>query len=143
MILSIKQNSQFMFYQRSILSLILVLFTTFIISCSTPNVTIAPSTYTSVQLEKIQEYLPPKGIWLINSLRYEPTDFSLHPLLTSRLLVIAPNGNQVFILFLMLPMIPLDSFIDWLYKIINTINKKYIKNYPLLSQIRVSDLRAA
>ncbi len=58
MILSIKQNSQFMFYQRSILSLILVLFTTFIISCSTPNVTIAPSTYTSVQLEKIQEYLP-------------------------------------------------------------------------------------
>jgi photosystem II protein PsbQ len=44
--------------QRSILSLILVLLTTFLISCGGPSVATAPPTYTPAQLEKIQEYLP-------------------------------------------------------------------------------------
>ncbi|MDJ0619123.1 MAG: photosystem II protein PsbQ [Calothrix sp. MO_192.B10] len=44
--------------QRSILSLILVLLTTFLISCAGPTVATAPPTYTPAQLEKIQEYLP-------------------------------------------------------------------------------------
>ena len=44
--------------QRSILSLILVLLTTFVISCGNPNIATPPPTYTPAQLEKIQEYLP-------------------------------------------------------------------------------------
>ncbi|MEO3704627.1 photosystem II protein PsbQ [Trichormus azollae] len=44
--------------QRSILSLILVLLTTFLISCGNPSVATAPPSYTSAQLVKIQEYLP-------------------------------------------------------------------------------------
>lgn len=44
--------------QRSILSLILVLVTTFLISCGSPSVATAPPTYTPAQLVKIQEYVP-------------------------------------------------------------------------------------
>lgn len=44
--------------QRSILSLILVLLTTFLISCGSPSVATAPPTYTSAQVAKIQEYFP-------------------------------------------------------------------------------------
>ncbi|MFN6572032.1 photosystem II protein PsbQ [Nostoc minutum NIES-26] len=44
--------------QRSIFSLILVLLATFLISCGGPNVAVAPPTYTTSQLEKIQTYVP-------------------------------------------------------------------------------------
>ena len=44
--------------QRSILSLILVLLATFLISCGSPTVATPPPTYTTAQLEKIQEYVP-------------------------------------------------------------------------------------
>ncbi|MEA5551617.1 photosystem II protein PsbQ [Anabaena cylindrica UHCC 0172] len=44
--------------QRSILSLILVLVTTFLISCGGPSVATAPPTYTPDQLAKIQVYVP-------------------------------------------------------------------------------------
>jgi photosystem II protein PsbQ len=44
--------------QRSLVSLILVILATFLISCSSPTVATAPPTYTSAQLEKIQEYVP-------------------------------------------------------------------------------------
>lgn len=44
--------------QRSIFSLILVLVTTFLISCGGPSVATAPPTYTETQLVKIQEYIP-------------------------------------------------------------------------------------
>ncbi|MBK1989399.1 photosystem II protein PsbQ [Sphaerospermopsis aphanizomenoides BCCUSP55] len=44
--------------QRSILSLILVLVTTFLISCGSPSVATAPPSYTPTQLAKIQEYIP-------------------------------------------------------------------------------------
>jgi len=44
--------------QRSIFSLILVILATFLISCGSPSVATAPPTYTSEQLQKIQEYVP-------------------------------------------------------------------------------------
>ncbi|MEH2058344.1 MAG: photosystem II protein PsbQ [Nostoc sp.] len=44
--------------QRSIFSFFLVLLATFLISCGSPGVAIAPPTYTAVQLEKIQAYIP-------------------------------------------------------------------------------------
>ncbi|MEA5574963.1 photosystem II protein PsbQ [Anabaena sp. UHCC 0451] len=44
--------------QRSILSLILVILTTFLISCGGPSVATAPPTYTPDQLAKIQVYVP-------------------------------------------------------------------------------------
>jgi photosystem II protein PsbQ len=44
--------------QRSIFSLILVLLTTFLISCGGPSVATAPPTYTEAQIEQIQEYTP-------------------------------------------------------------------------------------
>ncbi|NET00692.1 MAG: photosystem II protein PsbQ [Sphaerospermopsis sp. SIO1G2] len=44
--------------QRSILSLILVFVTTFLISCGGPSVATPPPTYTETQLVKIQEYIP-------------------------------------------------------------------------------------
>lgn len=44
--------------QRSIFSLVLVLLATFLISCGGPGVAVAPPTYTAVQLERIQEYVP-------------------------------------------------------------------------------------
>ncbi|MEH2266232.1 photosystem II protein PsbQ [Nostoc sp.] len=44
--------------QRSIFSLVLVLLATFLMSCGGPGVAIAPPTYTAVQLERIQEYVP-------------------------------------------------------------------------------------
>ncbi|MEH1851155.1 MAG: photosystem II protein PsbQ [Nostoc sp.] len=44
--------------QRSIFSFFLVLLATFLISCGGPGVAIAPPTYTAVQLEKIQAYVP-------------------------------------------------------------------------------------
>lgn len=44
--------------QRSFLSLILVLLATFLISCGNPTTATAPPTYTTAQLEKIQEYVP-------------------------------------------------------------------------------------
>jgi photosystem II protein PsbQ len=43
---------------RSIFSLILVLLATFLISCGGPSATVAPPTYTAIQLERIQEYVP-------------------------------------------------------------------------------------
>lgn len=44
--------------QPSIFSVILVLLATLLISCSGPTVAVAPPTYTPVQLERIQGYLP-------------------------------------------------------------------------------------
>ncbi|MBD2386426.1 photosystem II protein PsbQ [Cylindrospermum sp. FACHB-282] len=44
--------------QRSIFSLLLVLLTTFLISCGSPSAAVAPPTYTAAQLEQIQEYVP-------------------------------------------------------------------------------------
>jgi len=44
--------------QSSILSLILVFLATFLISCGGPTVATVPPTYTTAQLEKIQEYVP-------------------------------------------------------------------------------------
>lgn len=44
--------------QRSIFSLVLVLLATFLMSCGGPGVAIAPPTYTAVQLERIQAYVP-------------------------------------------------------------------------------------
>ncbi|QLE58283.1 photosystem II protein PsbQ [Nostoc sp. TCL26-01] len=44
--------------QRSIISLILVLLATFLISCGSPTTAVAPPTYTTAQLEKIQGYSP-------------------------------------------------------------------------------------
>lgn len=44
--------------QRSILSLILVILTTFLISCGGPSVATAPPTYTPDQVAKIQVYVP-------------------------------------------------------------------------------------
>ncbi|MBE9197809.1 MULTISPECIES: photosystem II protein PsbQ [unclassified Nodularia (in: cyanobacteria)] len=43
---------------RSIFSLLLVLLATFLISCGSPSVTVAPPTYTATQLERIGEYVP-------------------------------------------------------------------------------------
>lgn len=43
---------------RSILSLILVIVTTFLVSCSSPTVAKAPPTYTATQIEQIQQYVP-------------------------------------------------------------------------------------
>lgn len=45
-------------HQRSILSLIIVLLATFLISCGSPSTATAPPTYTTAQLQKIQEYVP-------------------------------------------------------------------------------------
>ncbi|MEH2435070.1 MAG: photosystem II protein PsbQ [Nostoc sp.] len=44
--------------QRSIFSFFLVLLATFLISCGSPGVAVAPPTYTAIQLEKIQAYVP-------------------------------------------------------------------------------------
>jgi photosystem II protein PsbQ len=44
--------------QRSIFSLILVLLATFLISCGSPTTAVAPPTYTTAQLERIQGYAP-------------------------------------------------------------------------------------
>jgi photosystem II protein PsbQ len=44
--------------QRSIFSLLLVLLATFLISCGGPGVAVAPPSYSAVQLERIQEYVP-------------------------------------------------------------------------------------
>ncbi|WP_373525948.1 photosystem II protein PsbQ [Nostoc sp.] len=44
--------------QRSIFSFLLVLLATFLISCGSPGVAVAPPTYTATQLEKIQAYVP-------------------------------------------------------------------------------------
>jgi photosystem II protein PsbQ len=43
---------------RSILSLVLVLLTTFLVSCGGPSVATPPPTYTQAQIQKIQEYVP-------------------------------------------------------------------------------------
>lgn len=45
-------------HQRSILSLIIVLLATFLISCGSPSTATAPPTYSTAQLQKIQEYVP-------------------------------------------------------------------------------------
>ncbi|MBA3924490.1 MAG: photosystem II protein PsbQ [Nostocaceae cyanobacterium] len=42
---------------RSILSLLLVIVTTFLVSCGGPTVATPPPTYTQAQLERIQQYL--------------------------------------------------------------------------------------
>jgi photosystem II protein PsbQ len=44
--------------QRSVFSFFLVLLATFLISCGNPGVAVAPPTYTALQLEKIQAYVP-------------------------------------------------------------------------------------
>ncbi|BAT55365.1 hypothetical protein NOS3756_43450 [Nostoc sp. NIES-3756] len=44
--------------QRSIFSLLLVLLATFLISCGSPTTAVAPPTYTTAQLERIQGYAP-------------------------------------------------------------------------------------
>ncbi|MDZ7960007.1 MAG: photosystem II protein PsbQ [Aulosira sp. DedQUE10] len=44
--------------QRSLLSLILVFLATLLISCGGPSVSVAPPTYTTDQLTKIQVYVP-------------------------------------------------------------------------------------
>ncbi|NET37473.1 MAG: photosystem II protein PsbQ [Cyanothece sp. SIO1E1] len=41
---------------RSILSLVLVVLTTFMVSCSKPAVTVQPPTYTSEQVEQVQKF---------------------------------------------------------------------------------------
>lgn len=43
---------------RSILSLILAIVAVFLVSCSSPTAAKLPQTYTPVQIEQIQEYLP-------------------------------------------------------------------------------------
>ncbi|MCW5315083.1 photosystem II protein PsbQ [Nostoc sp. KVJ3] len=44
--------------QRSIFSFVLVLLATFLLSCGSPGVAVAPPSYTATQLERIQEYVP-------------------------------------------------------------------------------------
>jgi photosystem II protein PsbQ len=53
-----KQIRFFMARQRSIFSLILVLLATFLFACGGPSVATPPPTYTTAQLQQIQEYLP-------------------------------------------------------------------------------------
>ncbi|MBW4650704.1 MAG: photosystem II protein PsbQ [Kastovskya adunca ATA6-11-RM4] len=45
-------------FYRSILTGILVLVTTFLVSCGGPNANVPPPTYTAAQLEQIQRYAP-------------------------------------------------------------------------------------
>ena len=49
---------QFMVRYRSILSLILVIVTTFLVSCGSPTTASVPPTYTAAQIEQIQNYVP-------------------------------------------------------------------------------------
>ncbi|MHC5934294.1 photosystem II protein PsbQ [Nostoc sp.] len=44
--------------QPSIFSFVLVLLATFLLSCGSPGVAVAPPTYTATQLERIQGYVP-------------------------------------------------------------------------------------
>ncbi|MEH2321485.1 photosystem II protein PsbQ [Nostoc sp.] len=44
--------------QHSIFSFVLVLLATFLFSCGSPGVAVAPPTYTATQLERIQAYVP-------------------------------------------------------------------------------------
>ncbi|MEH2377840.1 MAG: photosystem II protein PsbQ [Nostoc sp.] len=44
--------------QHSIFSFVLVLLATFLLSCGSPGVAVAPPTYTATQLERIQAYVP-------------------------------------------------------------------------------------
>ncbi|BCL33984.1 photosystem II protein PsbQ [Nostoc sp. MS1] len=55
-----KETNQFqcMARQRSIFSLLLALLATFLISCGSPTTAVAPPTYTTAQLERIQGYAP-------------------------------------------------------------------------------------
>jgi photosystem II protein PsbQ len=55
-----KETNQFqcMARQRSIISLLLVLVATFLVSCGSPTTAVAPPTYTTAQLEKIQVHSP-------------------------------------------------------------------------------------
>jgi len=43
---------------RSFLSLILVILATFLIGCSSPSTATVPSTYSSAQIQQIQQYIP-------------------------------------------------------------------------------------
>lgn len=43
---------------RSILSLILAIVATFLVSCGSPTTATVPQTYTTAQVEQIQEYVP-------------------------------------------------------------------------------------
>lgn len=43
---------------RSILSFILVIVATFLVSCGGPTTAKAPPTYTTAQIEQVQEYVP-------------------------------------------------------------------------------------
>ncbi len=43
---------------RPLFSLILVSLATLLISCGSPNVAVTPPTYTELQIQKIQEYVP-------------------------------------------------------------------------------------
>lgn len=49
---------QSMVRYRSILSLILVIVATFLVSCGSPTTASAPQTYTTAQVEQIQQYVP-------------------------------------------------------------------------------------
>ncbi len=49
---------QSMVRYRSILSLILAIVATFLVSCGSPSTATVPQTYTTAQVEQIQEYLP-------------------------------------------------------------------------------------
>jgi photosystem II protein PsbQ len=55
-----KETNQFqcMARQRSIISLLIVLVATFLVSCGSPTTAVAPPTYTTAQLEKIQVHSP-------------------------------------------------------------------------------------
>ncbi len=47
-----------MAYYRSVLSLILLIVATFLVSCGSPSAAKLPETYTSAQIEQIQQYVP-------------------------------------------------------------------------------------
>ena len=49
---------QSMVRYRSILSLILAIVATFLVSCGSPTTATVPQTYTTAQVEQIQEYVP-------------------------------------------------------------------------------------
>jgi len=52
------KENQYMVFSRSILSLILVIVATFLVSCGSPTTAKVPETYTTAQIEQIQEYAP-------------------------------------------------------------------------------------
>lgn len=47
-----------MMIKQRLISLVLVLVAVFVVSCGGPSATVAPPTYTQIQLERIQGYIP-------------------------------------------------------------------------------------